>query len=143
MTTNAYRREVEIGNMVRLMNVLNDLALYAWNAKASGNDENQRRLNRLIGSKSMMAWSGILANAICAKLDIIDEEERQRPFYRELGDVEFGRIRGVVSRLVEWKRWSSPANDEIDTILAGNKADVRAWLRSKGLTAGYLMGAAE
>jgi len=143
MTTDAYKRETEISNMVHFLNMLDELALYAWDSKASPNDENQRRLNRLLGSKSMMAWSEILANAICPTLQIHDGDERQRPFYRELSDADFTKMRSVVARLVEWKRWKSPLNDEIDTILAGNKDDVKAWLKNKGLTTGYLMGAPE
>lgn len=143
LTTDAYKREVEINNMVRLLNMLDELALHTWDAKASSNDENQRRLNRLVSSKSMMAWSEILADAVCGKLDIQDGDERQKPLYRDLSDEQFTKIRNVLARLVEWKRWSSPANDEIETILAGNKGDVKSWMKQKGLTTGYLMGAQE
>ena len=143
MTTDAYKRETEISNMIHFLNMLDELALHAWDAKASPNDENQRQLNRLLGSKSMMAWSEILANAICPTLNIHDGDERQRPLYRDLTDADFSKIRNVVARLVEWKRWKSPLNDEIDTILAGNKDDVKAWMKQKGLTTGYLMGAPE
>jgi hypothetical protein len=44
---------------------------------------------------------------------------------------------------VNWNRWAAPANDEIDRILADNKSAVKEWLRTHGLTTGYLMGAAQ
>jgi hypothetical protein len=49
----------------------------------------------------------------------------------------------VVERLVNYKLWESPPDSEIDRILADNKSVVKEWLKSKGLTTGYLMGAAE
>ena len=70
-------------------------------------------------------------------------EDRARPFYRELATDLVGRVRDVVSRLVDWKRWAAPSNDEIDTILAGNKSAVKDWFKAKGLTTGYLIGAPE
>jgi len=39
--------------------------------------------------------------------------------------------------------WDSSNNSEIDRILADNKSAVKEWLKSKGLTTGYLMGAPE
>ena len=137
MATEAYKRELEINNLVTLMNTFDELALHAWNPKAGPNDENQRRLSRIVGSKSMMAWSEILRDAICAKIDLHDSDDKARPFYRELSDSDLQRIRAVVARLVGWKRWEAPANDEIDRILSGNKGDVKAWMKDKNLTTGY------
>jgi hypothetical protein len=81
MATDAYKRDKEIENLISLMNMVNDLALGFWNAKAGKNDETQRKLARLFGSKSMMAWATLLKDAVCSRLEIFTEEERARPFY--------------------------------------------------------------
>jgi hypothetical protein len=91
----------------------------------------------------MMAWSELLHGAICGKLELNDGEDRERPFYRDLGDQELTRINKVVTRLFSCKRWSSPPNDDIDRTLSDNKSEVKDWFKSRGLTAGYLMGATE
>lgn len=143
MATEAYMRDHEIRNNVHLMNSLYELALHRWSkVPARGNSE-QLKLGRIFGSKSMMAWSDIVKDAICAKLDLIDEEDRQKPFYRELSDEQQAKVKKVVERLVNWTMWASPAASEIDTNLAANKTTLKEWFRKNGLTTGYLMGAPE
>ena len=88
LATDAYKRDKEIENVVALMNMINDLGLGFWNPKAGKNDDTQRRLRRLFGSKSMMAWSELLKEATCARLEIFSEEDRIRPFYRDLSVAE-------------------------------------------------------
>lgn len=143
MTTDAYKRDKEVSNVVALLNMLYDLGLAGWNPKAGLNDENQRRLNRLFRSKSIMAWSELLRDAVCGKLELQDVEERARPFYRDLSDSDLTRIKSIVARLFSWKFWNAPVTDDIDRILADNKSAVKAWFRNHGLTTGYLMGAQE
>jgi hypothetical protein len=142
MTTDAYKRDKEITHMTELMNMLNDLALGSWNPKTGAADGNQRRLERLFRSKSIMAWSELLRDAVRGKLDLQDEEDRARPFYRDLSTHELERLKKMVERLVSWKQWSSPPG-EIDRILSDNKSAVKEWFRNNGLTTGYLMGASE
>ncbi len=143
MTTDAYKRDAEIENNVELMNVLHDLALSQWNPKAGANDENQHRLERLFRSKSIMAWSGIVRDAINGKLELQDAEDRERPFYRTLTPEQMKLVRRVFERLVSSKVWSAPPDDDIDRVLADNKSVVKEWLKSHGLSTGYLMGAPE
>lgn len=143
MASDSYKREKEIAYNVELMNMLHDLALNSWNPKASPNDASQRKLKRIFGSKSIMAWSEIVRDAVCAKLDLHDAEERDRPFYRDMSDEDLDKVKKIIGRLVNWKRWDSPGNDEIDGVLADNKSKVRDWLKTHGLTTGYLMGASE
>jgi len=128
---------------VKLMNFIFDLGLHVWDAKAGANNATQLRLTRMFRSKSMMAWAGLLHGAICGKLDLNDAEDRERPFYRELGDKEAESVAKVVKAFYSWKRWDSPPNDEIDRVLSDNKSEVKEWFRSHGLTTGYLMGAPE
>ena len=142
--TDAYKREFEIQNVITLMNYLYDLSMHNWNPRAGPNDSNQIKLKRLFSSKSIMAWSDILKNAICGKLELQDSQDREMPFYRYLEDKDKNRIKTVIERLVNWKMWMSPKSEsDIDKNLAGNVSDVGNWFRNKGLTTGYLMGAPE
>lgn len=143
MATDTYTREKEINNVVALMNMLHDLALSTWNGLANQYDENQRRLSRIFGSKPIMAWSELLQDAICAKLELFDSDEKRRPFYRELSAEDMNKVRTVVERLINWSLWKSPPASEIDRFLADNKSALKEWFKSKGLTTGYLMGASE
>ena len=118
--------------------------MHNWNPHAGPNDPNQIKLKRLFTSKSIMAWSDILKNAICGKLDLQDSLDRTMPFYRYFDDKDWNKIKNIVERLVNWKMWLSPKSEsDIDKNLIGNVSDVGNWFRSKGLTTGYLMGAPE
>ena len=76
------------------------------------------------------------------ELDLIDADERERPFYRDLTKAQLDSIKVVVSRLFGWKFWKA-ADDEIDNAISGNKSAVKQWFRQHGLGAGYLLGASE
>jgi hypothetical protein len=143
MTTDAYKRDEEVANMVSVLNMFYELALHAWNGEAGAKDENQRRLQRLVRSKSMMAWAELFRDALCGKLDLQDAEERARPLYRQLSVGQTQSIRRVAERLVGWSRWRAPPEDEIDRMLADNKTEVKEWFKKHGLTTGFLMGASE
>lgn len=143
MTTDAYKRDQEIENNVALMNMLYDLALSGWNPKAGPNDGNQRRLNRLFRSKSIMAWAELVRDAVCGKLGLQDAEDRARPFYRSLSAEQLTGIRSVIERLVNSRVRAAPSGDEVDSVLADNKSRVKEWLKTHGLSTGYLMGAPE
>lgn len=143
MTSPYYQRETEIDNLIRLFNIIDQEALCNWDGTRPETDTNQNKLNRMFRSKSIMAWSELLFDAICAKLEIEDRDEKAIIFYRELTDEQFDKIQSVVRRLVSWKLWSSPVNSEIDRVLADNKSEVKKYFREKGLTTGFLMGAPE
>jgi hypothetical protein len=143
MTTEEHKRDDEMRNMVGLMNFIYELALAQWNPNAGENDEKQRKLNRMFRSKSMMAWTELLRDAVCGKLEIHDADDWVRPFYRPLTEAQLTQVKNVVLRLANWKIWSAPANEDIDRVLADNKSEVKDWFRKKGLTTGYLMGAPE
>lgn len=143
MFSEKYKREAEFKNVINLMNMLYDLALSQWQSDAQVNIIPQARLNRIFSSKAIMAWSELLRDAICAKLEIHDSDEKAKPFYRELGDEEYEKIKSCLSRLLNWQMWSSPINTEIDTIIAGSKGTLKEWFKGKGLTTGFIMGAPE
>jgi hypothetical protein len=91
----------------------------------------------------MIAWSELLKYAICAKLELIDREDQERPFYREISPDQWKRIKRMVGRLVDFKIWSSPRDSEVDRVVSDKKSAIKDWLKSKGLTAGYLLGVPE
>lgn len=140
MATEAYKRESETENMVLLMNMLHDLGLHLWNPKALDGDTTQRKLERMFRSKSMMAWSELLRDAVLATLGLQDADDRACPFYRELDKQKMEGVKQIVARLFAWKFWSD-ANDDIDRVLADNKSEVKQWFKTHDLTTGYLLGA--
>jgi len=141
MTTDAYKRDHESQNVVSLMNMFYDEALLLWDPKAPAGDQDRTRLERIFASKSMMAWAELLRDAVVGKLDLIDEEERIRPFYRKLSEEDVARVRATVRRLLQWGRWEAPATDQIGSVLSDSKSAVKKWFKDNGLNAGYLMGA--
>jgi hypothetical protein len=140
MATDAYKREYEFKNNVRLLNVLYGLGLVEWNAAAPKGDTKQNRLGRMFSSKSIMAWSELFRDAVCAKLDLVDGDDKAKPFYRELSDDDFGKIRKIAERLFAWSMWMAPVNSDIDTAISGNKSALKKWFKEKGLTVAFLMG---
>jgi len=143
MLSDKYKRESEFKNVIALMNMIYDLALSSWNPTASVNDQNQICLNRIFSSKSIMAWSELFHDSVCAKLEIHDSDDKEKPFYRDLTDDDFLKIKQCLSRLLNWQMWKAPRGTEIEASLAGNKSYLKDWLKNKGLTTGFIMGASE
>lgn len=73
-----YKRDVESENVIKLMNLIFDQTLQSWNPSAAPNDSNQLKLSRLFSSKSIMAWTEIFKDAVSAKLEIYDIDEKER-----------------------------------------------------------------
>lgn len=141
MLSDKYKREEEFKNVQTLINYVYDIGLCSWDPKAGPNDQNQIKLERIFSSKSIMAWSEIFRDSVCAKLDIHDSDEKAKPFYREISESDFSKIKVILERLISWQMWSSPKGGEIDTVIAGSKSAIKEWFRQKGLTTGFLMGA--
>jgi hypothetical protein len=138
-----YKRDIEIDNVIMLFNIIFDEGLCKWDENKPESDTTQNKLNRMFRSKSIMAWSELLKDAVSAKLEIMDADEKAMLFYREWTEKDFDKIRNVIRRLFNWNIWSSPINSDIDRILSDNKSEIKRFLKDKGLTAGYLMGAPE
>jgi hypothetical protein len=141
MTSDTYRRDEERANMIELCNMLVEEGLHAWSPSAPADETDRRRLQRIFGSKSMMAWSQLLWDAVCAKLELVDTDERLRVFYRPLSGDELVRVRNAVRRLYGYQRWAAPKDDQIDRVLSDRTSAVKEWLKEHGLTPGYLVGA--
>lgn len=143
MTSKNYRREIEIQNVINLFNILDDELLFLWDGNKPESDNTQNKLNRMFRSKSIMSWSEILRDAISAKLEIFDADEKAMIFYRDLSIESMEKIKRIIKRLADWAIWNSPINSEIDRVLSDNKSEVKAFFKEKGLTVGYLLGAPE
>jgi len=61
----------------------------------------------------------------------------------KLNERQCEQVKDVVGRLVNWKGWQAPKDDEIDRVLSDSKFEVKDWFKSRGLSTGYLMGAPE
>jgi hypothetical protein len=68
MASEEFRRDDELNNMIELCNMLVEGGLHSWDHKAPADDQNRLRLQRMFGSKSMMAWSELLWDAVCGRL---------------------------------------------------------------------------
>ena len=68
---------------------------------------------------------------------------KAKALHREFSEEELERVKFVAARLVDWKMWDSPADDEIDQIRLDNDGAVKNWLKDKGLTVSYLLGSSE
>lgn len=141
MTTDAYKRGSETENMVKLLNMLDEMGFHRWNPKASKSDDSQLKLRRMFRTRFMKAWAELLKDSICAKLSLYDSDEKARPFYRELSEADLREISRVVERLFEWNMWISPEGSAIDQTRMDSDGTVKDWVRQNGLTTGYLMGA--
>lgn len=146
--TNRYLRDKEISNLIGLCNIIDEEILHRCDPAKTEHDTTQNQLNRMFRSKSIMAWSEILKDAIATRLfgNKNDQDERAKLFYRELSSDDFETIRHIVRRLVEWPLWKLPINADnadIDRVLSDNKGQVKKFLKDKGLNTGYLMGASE
>jgi len=141
MLSDKYKRDAEFNNVLKLLNLLYDQSLIDWNPRTNPNDQMQLKLKRIFSSKSILAWTEIFRDAVCAKLEIHDSDEKQKPFYRDISDEDFLKIKNILNRLINWQMWISPKDSEVDTAIAGNKSVLKEWFRTKGLTTGFLMGA--
>jgi hypothetical protein len=138
-----YKRDSESKNVVALMNIMFEQSLCSWNKDATPNDLSQLKLRRVYASKSIMAWTELFKDAICAKLDVLDSDEKAKVFYRDISKNDFEKIKTIFIRFINWQMWSSPKNSEIDTVISSNRRTIKEWYKQKGLTVGYLVGAPE
>jgi len=86
-----------------------------------------------------MSWSELLKDAVCARLEIFSEEDRVRPFYRDISPVEHDKIKTILAKLGNFKIWKLPTDSEVDRVLFDNKRAGKEWLKKQGLDIGYLL----
>jgi hypothetical protein len=52
---------------------------------------------------------------------------------------EHDKVKTILSKLMNFKIWKSPADSEVDRVLSDNKSAVKEWLKRQGLDIGYLL----
>lgn len=137
-----YRRE-EKKNLIKLLNLIVDKTLSGrWNPEAK--NEAHRTAERIYAAGALRAWVPMLRAVIGAKLNLVDDEEKRRVFFRPIDEETFIRlIEPLVSRLFSHKVWLDP-DPEIDANLRVNNPDhVKQFFKSRGLSAQWLLGIEE
>ena len=65
MSTENYLRGTETDNLIFLFNLFCEEGLRNWDPDTGPNSDKQRQLDRIFGSKSMIAWSDLLHGSVC------------------------------------------------------------------------------
>jgi hypothetical protein len=137
--TEAYHRDEEETNLVRLLNmVVDQVLLERWAPER--NDADHQKAARLFNAGALRAWVPFLKDAIAPALRLFSEDERRRIFYRELEDRDFQVIEGLMKRLLSHKVWqdSDPAMQDLRY---DNAVRAKEILTTAGLTPGWILGA--
>lgn len=133
-------RGEEKNNLVRLLNLIVDATLIdRWNPDVK--NEDHRTAERIYAAGSLRAWVPILRAVIAVKLNLIDDEERKRVFFRPIDETTFIQlVEPVVKRLFSHKIWLDP-DPEIDANLRVNNPEhVKQFFKMRGLSAEWLLG---
>lgn len=133
-------REIEEENVVNFLNVIyNSIFGELTPIEKKRPDRLPEKINRIWKSGSVKFWVNTLKNVISHQLNIIDDEEKERPFQRKITENQWGGIKKTVDRLFSHSVWVK--NDpNLDKILNSN--DLRAAkieLGKKGLNTDYLI----
>ncbi|MCG0274908.1 MAG: HNH endonuclease [Thermosediminibacteraceae bacterium] len=138
-STQDFRRQ-EKKNLIKLLNLIVDKTLSGrWNPEAK--NEAHHTAERIYAAGALKAWVPMLRAVIAAKLNLVDDEEKNRVFFRQIDDETFASvIEPVVNRLFSHKIWLDP-DPEIDANLRVNNVDhVKQFFKSRGLSAQWLLG---
>jgi len=133
-------RKAEKGNLIRLLNLIVDTTLTGrWNPEAK--NAAHRTAERIYAAGALRAWIPMLRAVIARALNLIDDEERKKVFFRQIDEPTFAQvIDPLVSRLFSHKIWSDP-DPEIDANLRVNNPEhVKQFFKTKGLSAEWLFG---
>lgn len=134
----SYHRDEERDNVVRLFNAIVDRTLAGkWDPEV--NDAGHKKAVRLYSAGALRAWVPFLRDAIAPALQLIDAEDRERLFYRELDDPQFQVIEKLVARLCGHKVWEDP-DPELNDLRYDNAERAKEMLRSTGLTPAWILG---
>lgn len=136
--TDAYHRDEERENVVRLFNLLVQESL-AERWAPERDDAEHRKAARLYSAGALRAWVPFLRDAIAPALRIFDQEERHRVFYRALTDEDFSVIGGLVEKLFHHKVWEDP-DPELNDLRYDNAERAKDILRRAGLTPNWMLG---
>jgi hypothetical protein len=138
--SDGYHRDEERANVVRLFNLVVELALRdKWAPERD--DEDHRRSVRQFSAGSLRAWVPFLRDAIAAGLQLFDQEDRSKVLYRSLSEEDFKVIRLLATRLFSHKVWDD-LSPELNDLRYDNADRAKDMLRRFGLTTNWLLGGA-
>jgi hypothetical protein len=136
--SDGYHRDEERGNVVRLFNLIVELALAERWAPERG-DAAHKKAQRQFSAGSLRAWVPFLRDAIAAGLQLFDQEDRTRILYRDLTDEDFQVIRKLTARLLSHKLWEDPS-PELNDLRYDNAERAKDMLKRFGLSTGWILG---
>jgi len=137
--TEAYHRDEERANVVRLLNLVVDHAIEdRW--APDRNDSEHKKAARLFAAGALRAWVPFLRDAVAPSLWLYTDEERRRVFYREIDDGAFKTVEKHLLRLLSHKVWVDDAA-ELRDLRYDNAARAKEILKDAGLTPAWILGA--
>lgn len=133
-------RGQEKRNLIRFLNLIVDVTLTGrWSPDAR--NEAHRTAERIYAAGSLRAWVPMLRAVIAAKLNLIDDVERRRVFYREIDEHTFtALIEPLVRRLFSHKIWVDPDPEIDNNLRVNNPEHVKQFFRARGLSPEWLLG---
>jgi hypothetical protein len=131
-------RQEEKKNFIRLLNLIVNATLAGrWNPDAK--NDAHRTAERIYAAGSLRTWVPMLRAVMAVKLNLIDDEERRKVFYREVDDDKFSMIEPLIERFFSHKIWIDP-DPEIDRNLRVNNIEhVKQFLNERGLSSTWLL----
>lgn len=136
--TEGYHRDEEKENLVRLFNLVVRLALEGkWSPERG--DAAHAKADRLFSAGALRAWVPFLRDSIAPGLQLFDQEDRGRVFYRDLDEGDWGVIERLLSRLLSHKIWEDPDPNLIN-LKYDDAERAKTMLREAGLTPNWVLG---
>ncbi len=139
--TDTYHRDEERENVVHLFNIIVRASLAdRWAPERK--DSAHSKAERLFSAGALRAWVPMLRDALAPALQLFDQEDRRRLFYRKLSDEDFATIERLVARLFSHKVWEDP-DPELKDLRYDNATRAKEMLTRSGLTTNWILGGAE
>jgi len=132
-----YHRDEEERNMVRLFKLVVDNALTgAWAPER--NDDEHKKAARLFSAGALRAWVPMLRDALAPAMQVFDERERKRLFYRDLTDDQFVVVEKLLKRLFSHRVWVD-LDPTLNDLRYDNAERAREMLANASLTTNWIL----
>jgi hypothetical protein len=136
--TESYHRDEEKEHLVRLFNLVVTHGLEGrWSPER--NDAAHQKADRLFSAGALRAWVPFLRDSIAPGLQLFDQEDRGRVFYRDLDDSDWAVIERFLTRLLSHKVWEDP-DPALNDLRYDDAERAKGILRDAGLTPNWILG---
>lgn len=136
--TESYHRDEEKKHVVRLFNLVVEKALVdRWDPDRG--DGAHRKADRLFSAGALRAWVPFLRDSIAPGLQLFDQEDRARLFYRELSDEDWSVIERLLGRLLSHKIWEDP-DPSLNDLKYDDAERAKGILKEAGLSTNWILG---